>query len=423
MTATIVGGGVLSIPLSCALAGILPFTLLMAVSAAATDLSLYLLVSCSRRCGSRTFGGVARSAYGSSLELFTTCVVFFIVGCIIIGLMILNKGIWSPIAVVGMAYLYQEEAGEEDGSTTTFQDAIVLLLLLILMMPFLLKRDLTSLRHTCYIGFFSIAILCIAMAYRALEKNLRAEPGTFSTNVKWMATNIADVLNALPIILLAFLCSFNIISVSCSLVNPTRDRVKTVIHESVFLSFFLMYVFGLAGYLFAYDDTDGNILLCFDPKDPVIFLGRIVNKSMKKSQTMDGDEENGLEKHVRTYGTSTGTTKGRQGISHKPLGPKKTIASREEDFIHWAATLGIIIVSYIIAVLTPGVAIVWDVAGSSMAFMIQFIIPSACYIKLKLCSRRSISRHLVLAWVLMLFASMMAILCTTQMALRLSGKL
>lgn len=64
MTATIVGGGVLSIPLSCARAGIVPFTFLMIVSAAATDFSLYLLVSCSRRCGSTSFGNVTRCAHG-----------------------------------------------------------------------------------------------------------------------------------------------------------------------------------------------------------------------------------------------------------------------------------------------------------------------------------------------------------------------
>ena len=36
-----------------------------------------------------------------------------------------------------------------------------------------------------------------------------------------------------------------------------------------------MYAFGLAGYLWAYEDTKDNILLNFDPSDKIILIGRI----------------------------------------------------------------------------------------------------------------------------------------------------
>jgi len=479
MTATIVGGGVLSIPLSCARAGILPFTLLMIVSAIATDFSLYLLVSCARRCGSTSFGKVSKAAYGSALEMFTTAVIFFLVGCIIVGLMILNQGIWTPIVLAGIASFGGET--DEGDETTKFQDAVVLLVLLGLMMHYLLKRDLSSLRHICYVGFFSIAVLCATMVYRAAEKNL-SHSGLFRTNVKWVASSFADVLNALPIILLAFLCSFNIISVHCSLVDPTRGRVREVIHKSVMFSFLLMCIFGVSGYLYSYDNTDGNILLCFDPKDPVIFLGRIgcgittlfalpmnalpcreallsllaqiseararrratkeeqrqlldkrrrenergtcapgVNKSFHKSRTMPtesnvgADDENG-------YGTSGNVKKtSRKGTVDTARPGQTNGPALSETFIHRIATFGIVFACYVAAVLAPGVAIVWDIAGSSMAFLIQFIIPATCYIKLKLRTGKS-SKHLVMAYLLMAFAVVMAALCTAQTAWRLATK-
>lgn len=460
MTATIVGGGVLSIPLACARAGIIPFTFLMIISAAATDFSLYLLVSCSRRCGSTSFSSVAKSSYGPGVELCTTVVIVFLVVLVVIGLMILNEGIWSPIIMAGINSFGgdDDETEVEAEHETIFEDAVVLLVLLITMSPFLLKKDLTSLRHICFVGFFSVAVLCAAMVYRAVELNFGTS-GIFQAEVKWMATSVFDMIHALPIILLTFLCSFNMISVSCSLVNPTRDRVREVISKAVFLSFLLMYIFGLAGYLYAYDGSDGNILLNFDPKDPIIFFGRIgcgittlfalpmnilpcreallsliaqiselnarrrVSKEeqrqlLEKRRSSEVATEHGVQTHSSSrYGTNTN-----QSASSKHTAADDAF-TRKEEAIHVISTVVIVLVCYIAAVLSPGVAVVWDIAGSSMAFLIQFIVPTACYIKLKFWSgQKHLSKNLVLAWALLVFAVVMTVVCTTQTLLQLSNR-
>ena len=51
LVASIVGGGILSIPLAFEKCGIVPATLLMILSACATDYSLYILCGCARRTG------------------------------------------------------------------------------------------------------------------------------------------------------------------------------------------------------------------------------------------------------------------------------------------------------------------------------------------------------------------------------------
>jgi hypothetical protein len=48
-----------------------------------------------------------------------------------------------------------------------------------------------------------------------------------------------------------------------SLENPTRERVKNIIHRSVAACFVLFQAFGLAGYFYAYDACNGNIFLNF----------------------------------------------------------------------------------------------------------------------------------------------------------------
>jgi amino acid permease len=43
----------------------------------------------------------------------------------------------------------------------------------------------------------------------------------------------SDCLLVFPIFILSFMCTFNMLPVHASLVDPTRDRIKTVIHSSM----------------------------------------------------------------------------------------------------------------------------------------------------------------------------------------------
>lgn len=72
LIATVCGGGVLSLPLCFARAGIFPTTILMAFCAVTTDFCLYILCSCARRTGGRNYGDVAKSAFGSVAEICAT---------------------------------------------------------------------------------------------------------------------------------------------------------------------------------------------------------------------------------------------------------------------------------------------------------------------------------------------------------------
>jgi len=273
MVATIIGGGILSIPLSLQKTGLILGTILMIVAAITTAFSLYILCSCSRRSGASSYGGVARVAFGPGLELFTTLLLFVFLIFVIIGYMVLVKNIWTPIVIALMQNIHLES--DENAINVKQLENIVLLVIIVLVSPFLLKQDLHALRHNCYVGFVSTAILSAAILYRAYELNVIEDPNLFQSNVLWFTNSFADALFAYPIITLAFLCSFNVISVHGALVNPTRERVQQLINYAVFASFGMTYLFGLAGYLYAYNDTQGNILLNFDASDRLIFTGRM----------------------------------------------------------------------------------------------------------------------------------------------------
>jgi amino acid permease len=86
--------------------------------------------------------------------------------------------------------------------------------------------------------------------------------------------------------------------------------------------------------------------------------------------------------------------------------------------IHYASTLLIVVLCYVAAVLAPGVAIVWSLCGSSMAFMIAYILPAACYLKLQ----SSPSWRTGLSWFLIIFSVVGGIACTSQTIIMMHWK-
>jgi hypothetical protein len=98
---------------------------------------------------------------------------------------------------------------------------------------------------------------------------------------------------------------------------------------------------------------------------------------------------------------------------------KETPSLPEEDLlndsilIHVGSTMMIISMAFFVAVSVPGVAVVWSVLGSSLGMIIGFIIPSACYLKIR--GKKGIYRRTnFAAMVLLIFSITIAVICTGQ---------
>uniref|UniRef100_A0A7S4VL45 Amino acid transporter transmembrane domain-containing protein n=2 Tax=Ditylum brightwellii TaxID=49249 RepID=A0A7S4VL45_9STRA len=283
LVATVCGGGVLSLPLAFARAGIIPASILMVLSALMTDFGIYILCSCARRTGGKSYSDVACAAFGRLAEVFTTTIISAFVCFVLIAYMVLAKDIWTPVLLRLFPQLLSMFASRHGNiqvpneELTNEASNYVLVVLLLLVTPLLLKRDLHALRHTCFVGFSSLILLTIAVAFRAIQQvQLNALlPKEEQQSINWCTDKFSDILFAFPIIALSFFSSFNVLSVHGALVNPTRKRVKLVLDGSIGICFFFFYIVGLCGYLYARNDTLDNILLNFPLSDNAILLSRI----------------------------------------------------------------------------------------------------------------------------------------------------
>ena len=157
LTATIIGGGVLSLPIVFQKCGVLVTTVAMCLSAYTTYMSLVFLCYCSRRGGGSSYGEVVRSAFGERMEEGVSWLLCIYLILSIVAYMVLARDVWSPLVreVLNIEYMNGD---------------YVLLGIMVVLLPFLFQRSLHALRKICYIGFASIFVLCIALCRGGYDK-------------------------------------------------------------------------------------------------------------------------------------------------------------------------------------------------------------------------------------------------------------
>lgn len=472
LVATIVGGGVLSLPWAFAKCGVLLATILMIIAAVVTNKSLYMLVKCGRKAGVNTYGDVGKAAFGSWMEWFIPCLLFVFLLFVIVAYMVLIREIWTPIIVLIIQFWWKWTNNNDDNDDALFPSFddesknadLVLFCIVLFMLPFLVQKTLHSLRFNCYLGFFSVSILCAALCRRAYQQQelFYSSAADDKYQIRWVQpSSFKDVIVAFPVIVLSFLCHFNILSIDSALTKPTPKRMKSVLDYSIVVSLVLQYCVGLAGYVFTGDDRiRQNILQNCNIDDALFALGRfgcgmtmmlampiitlpcrdnmlqtldlcvlptlmrLFSKKNKHHHSLVVDEESGT---VAEEGTPL-LQIGESGSYNLTSAPKKLVPFllRENKVAHYFSTVAIVGSCYTAAVGATDVAVVWSLCGSTMAFLIAFILPSACYIRIfgrrgaakqendNINNSNKEQRFLVrLAWCLLIAAGASAMICTT----------
>ena len=461
LTATIMGGGVLSIPYAYSKSGIILGSLLMVVAAIITERALYLLCLCSRLTGAATYGEVGEAAFGKNMEYFISLILGIFLMFAITGYMVLAKDIWTALVTI---------IGRFD-ETTPPSDTVVLGVTILLIIPFLVQKSLYALRFNCYVSFSSVSILCLALIHQAWT-TLSPTTMVWSNNdVLWWSTNFEDVLLAFPIISLSFVGIFNVLPIQNALFKPTRSRILLAVDGSILSCFVFAQLFGLSGYLYAGKQVDGNVLKNCDPaSDPFLFLGQfccgitvvlvipmmLLPCRSSLLEVLDvlvyGPHQTPVEleeserlpliiadaKSIKTNNNynSTATTTTTNGQNQQQLQqsghetkyscPNNTRRFKthiiDNTFIHYTSTLVIIFTCYMIAIHVPGVADVWSILGCSMGFLISFILPSVCYLKIQ----KRYPDHTLeskawvwFSWILLVTSSFALVACTTETIIQL----
>jgi amino acid permease len=279
-----------------------------------------------------------------------------------------------------------------------------------------------------------------------------------SSSILWWSDDFEAVLVAFPIITLSFLSIFNVLPIQNALLRPTRRRMLLVIDGAMLSCFVLTLIFGLAGYLYAGDRTDGNILNnCDSSNDAFLLVGQVgcgvtlmlampmmllpCRSSLLEvvdvfvygphrvpvEDELDGPFANG-ENHPLVEGQEQTRNNRNYGTKTPSMDPEKASTAvpkkghiMDNVVVHYVSTLLIVVTCYIAAVRIPSVATVWSIIGCFMGYLIAFVLPCTCYLEIQKRypgHARESSAWIWFSYALLAFSILISVACTTETIMR-----
>ncbi|OWZ21478.1 Sodium-coupled neutral amino acid transporter [Phytophthora megakarya] len=439
LVSTIIGGGILSLPFAFDKCGLVVALVFMAIAASASTFSLYVIVFCSRRGRAASYEEVVRKALGARAGRITVVLLVVLTLLTLVAYVILTKDL---VGSLGAKFLYNRPISEAEQNMLT-------VICVLLVSPALLARSMDALRFTSIFSLVSVLVLAIAITVRAVDvtfkqhdiQEVEAEP---QIPIKLVPDSWADAAYAFPIISVSFLCHFNVLPVYRELHKPTRHRLKKIVASTMFSTWLFYMLVGIMGYLFAFQQqggVQGDILNNFSDSDHLVNLGRLgllvtIQLSLPliiqpcranllrlakiirsyihtRAKVYDAPDSTDSENEGDTIGEGTALlpTSGSAVQTSSMTAPSRSRS--KSTIVHVLLTVGIMTTVITVALLSPGVAVVWNLMGSTVGLLISYVLPCVSYV----CIRRekpNTDRRKFIAWVILAVSSIVCTVCTIQ---------
>ena len=248
---TIMGAGILSIPIVMRYLGILLGFLFILFIAIVTIHSVNLLIKCQEitgKSGYSMFGKITMGTFGS-----------FLVKIIII---INNFGLccaYMRIFGETIQTTFSAFADEKSIWVTNWHNFIYIIICTLIMSIFIFKKNIESLKKVAYLGILSISIFTISLfilfCYKGYYK-------LFTVKSKYILPNCntMEAFQSMPTVFLAFTFQFNVFPIYFSLKKRNRYEMNKSTRYGVVFCFLIFIIVGILGFCMYGLKMDNTIL-------------------------------------------------------------------------------------------------------------------------------------------------------------------
>lgn len=451
LVATMVGGGVLSLPYAMSQCGLIFGSLAMVLAAAVSAWTLDMLVECARCTGRDTFELVGHAAFGECGRRITMALVFVICWLTKIAYFVLLADLLLPLVELAFPSVVHDLGANVVRRLALCGGAL-------LLAPMCFKSNLASLRWSAFASVGSVLFVAIIICIRAApgigqshEVNIvfpdsHAEDVLVGPDLALWPQDWLKALYVFPMFGVSFLCHFNALPTHQELQRPTKHRIRLVFGLTMGFTCVLYLFVAIFGYMFGGSCTCGNILLNFYTTDvlaaasraalaavlmlnfPLICqpgrnalfrllsLVRPAPKPCEAGTSLQPQAEEVKRTVVHVYRKRT-VSDGSDPDTLRPFDqfePKDDTvqgsAGEQSPAQRYALTSLLLGGALLVSLFMRSILVVWAILGSTVAFLVGFILPAACWAEVVGPTSRPFRRRA--ARILLICVTVLAFACT-----------
>lgn len=334
--------------------------------------------------------------------------------------------------------------------------------------PFCCFQSLNALRPLSVVSVFTVFFIIIIIGLKAVEmygthdvyytdKAMVSVQVQVQDKFRMFPASVWDAFYVTPVYMVSYFCHYNVTSALASLSVPTLFRSRAVCVVSCVVSTAVYLLAGVFGYVYAADETCGNILSNFAPNDTLAMLCRcaftcVLTLNLPLVVLPARDTFYSLTKFVRraffptARDSPAGSPHGSSGddgnlpfleayVSASPVAKPKLFdqfvphdavflegAQDSAAMTFWLRvtfSLFLLAAAVAVACTVRSILTVWGILGSAIAMTIMVIQPPLWWNQICENSKSKVKRFF--AVVLAVFGMIFAVICTVLTVIRIAN--
>lgn len=365
VSTSIIGAGIMSLPATLKVLGVVPAFVLILVIAFLAEVSVDFLMRFTHSGETTTYAGVMREAFGPlGAVAAQLCVVITNLGCLIMYLIIIADVLSGnqPGGEVHLGIL-QQWFGIHWWNSREFALFVTLVLVLL---PLVLYRRVESLKFSSAISTLlavAFVTICSVLAIIALVEGKTQTPKFYPSLDR--QTSFFDLFTAVPVIVTAYTFHFNVHPIGFELGKPSE--MTKAVRIALVLCAVIYFTIGLFGYLLFGEATQSDILVNFDQTSGSA-LGSLLNTLVRLSYAI----------HVMLAFPLLNFSL-RANIDEFFFPKKPLLATDSKRFV--ILTVVLLVLSYIAAIVVPDIWYIFQFLGSTSAVCLAFVFPGSIVLR------------------------------------------
>ncbi|WOL12323.1 sodium-coupled neutral amino acid transporter 2 [Canna indica] len=280
LSTTVVGAGIMSLPATMKVLGLVPGILLIIFFAFFTEASIDMLIKSSQAGKTVSYGGVMGDAFGRMGKVFIQlCIVVHTVGVLVVYMIIIGD------VVSGTSSSGYHHSGVLEGwfgpHWWTGRFIVLLVSMLAVFAPLACFKRVVSLRYTSALSVALAVVFVVITAGIAIVKLLAgsiAMPKLFPSVPD--SASVWNLFTVVPIVVTSYICHFNVHSIENELDDPSQ--IKPVVRVSIALCSTVYITTSFFGFLLFGESTLEDVLSNFD-SDLGIPYSSLLNDAVRVS--------------------------------------------------------------------------------------------------------------------------------------------